>query len=261
MTKKQPKPSKGKTPRRREPLCNPEFVNGITNNDCTPRRTGINSRCRGEFHSFRYPGSSWTAARVDAEVQRAIDYFARYCIRLTRKTMTVGSTDAATLRNWYRDWYQRMTQAIGGVSHIGTTTVPTGLVDEFRNAMIDLQRLAGTKGANLLVVFMDEYITDHRPSLISGVCRNQHQIGINWLDRGSPYILAHELVHALGKSAPDQPGAVTWSHNSPCQKALTTIQRTDQRTTIDLSGRFLEVAEFQEIGTNRGGNILTCAAP
>jgi hypothetical protein len=94
------------------------------------------------------------------------------------------------------------------------------------------------------------------------------QVGINWIDSGSPYILAHELIHLLGKSGVDTVGNVTWPHSSNCPpnakpasgqgEALSKIGRTDSRVTIDLSGRYLDVEEYKEIGTNRAARLLTC---
>lgn len=245
-----------------ESACDPIFVNGIGANDCDPKGVDIPATCEGEITGFIFPGSQWMGDVGGAvkEINRTFEFYAKYCINLRLNQLNLGEPQLRNMQHWYENWYARVVQAVGGEAHIGSTTIPTQLTREFLGAMAKLQRLARRRGARLLVVFIDEYITDHRPTLVSGVRRNFQQIGINWIDRGSPYILAHELVHALGKPARNRPGPVTWAHNSPCQNAITTIQRTNSRSTIDLSNRFLEVAEFQEITTNRGGNILDCEA-
>jgi hypothetical protein len=84
------------------------------------------------------------------------------------------------------------------------------------------------------------------------------QIGINWVDSNSPYILAHELIHAIGKPAANSAGGVTWTHDSRCKNALSTINRKDSRMTIDLSDRFLDIAEYEEFLTNRCAKLLEC---
>jgi hypothetical protein len=159
-------------------------------------------------------------------------------------------------RNAYTQWYQALIPAIGGEDKIGTTTIPTSFVGAFRGLVDRIQKVARDQKVKLLILFIDEYISDDRASLVSACTRAYQQIGINWVDSGSSYILAHELIHALGKSAPGTPGAVTWTHNSPCQNALSTVARSS-RDTIDLSGRLLELAEYREIRTNKGGGVLT----
>ncbi|MEK6738051.1 MAG: hypothetical protein AABY74_05220 [Planctomycetota bacterium] len=245
-----------------ESPCSPIFVNGINASDCDAKGADIPATCTGVITGFIFPGSRWTG-NVDAavtEINRAFEFYAKYCINLRLNQLNLTKRDLQMLQRWYEDWYRRVVQTVGGEANVGSTSIPTGLNNEFLDAMADLQRLAQRHGAGLLVVFIDEYITDHRPTLVSGVRRNFQQIGINWIDRSSSYILAHELVHAFGKSARNRPGRITWAHNSPCQNAITTIQRTNSRSTIDLSNRFLEVAEFHEIINNRGGNILDCKA-
>src|SRR5207237_786078 len=107
--------------------------------------------------------------------------------------------------------------------------------------------------------FMDEYIggSDGRDTLVSSSQESMTQIGINWVDKGSSHILAHELIHTLGKTA-TLTGDVTWQHKSNCKNALSKVERTDARIPTDLSGRFLDIAEYLEIGKNRCGGLLKC---
>ncbi len=109
-------------------------------------------------------------------------------------------------------------------------------------------------------MFMDEYIggSDGRDTLVSSCQESMMQIGINWVDSGSSHILAHELIHAMGKPGPGSTGAVTWPHSSNCGNALSKVDRIDSRVTTDLSGRLLDVAEYLEIGQNKCAGLLKC---
>lgn len=240
--------------------CAPLFVRGIGETECDPRGYDLSSTCNGTITGFIFPGSRWERRVGDAiaEINRAFEFYARVCVHLRLDQLRLSRTNLRMLRAWYRQWHPRVVQAVGGAGHLGTTTIPTDLVDEFRGAMADLHVHAHDAGARLLVIFMDEYITDHRPSLGSGCRRDRQQIGIDWVDHGSHYILAHELVHAFGKPEPGTPGAVTWSHDSICQNALTTVARTmeTRRDPIDLSNRFLDLAEYNEIVANLGAGVL-----
>ncbi|MGI9482024.1 MAG: hypothetical protein ACR2OR_06675, partial [Hyphomicrobiales bacterium] len=240
--------------------CNPVFVNGIGANDCDPKGVDIRSTCRGTMTGFIFPGSRWTnnVGGAIAEINRSIEFFSQYCINLDLNQLNLKAAELAKMEAWYTSWYRRVIRHVGGANRLGRTSISTALNNEFLGAMAGVQKLAHKRGVRLLVIFIDEYITDNRATLVSGVRKNFQQIGINWIDRNSPYILAHELVHALGKSAHNQPGRVTWSHNSPCQNALTTIQRRNARRPINLSNRFLEIAEHREIVRNRGGRVLSC---
>lgn len=239
--------------------CDARFVNGLLGNDCDPKAVAIPRRRKGRIDWFVFPGSRWEADEglAVAELNRSITFYARYCILLSARRLRMAAVDARKSKAWYSDWFGRVQQAVGGAEHVGTTSLSSELIAEYLGAMADLQRVAQRGGAKMLVVFVNEYITDHRPTLVSGCQRRFQQIGIDWIDRESPFILAHELAHALGKSAPNTPGDVTWDHKSPCQNALTTIQRSDDsRQPIDLSGRYLEMSEFREIIDNKGGGVL-----
>ena len=250
-----------------ESPCDPRYVDGIPSaNDCDPQGVPVGSTCTGTITGFIFPGSRWDNRRgirtaID-EINRSFEFFAKYCIFLSLDQFDLSPRDLRMLRAWYRQWYRnKLIPAVGGASHLGTTSVPTPVIDEYRGAMWDLQERATDSGVKILVVFCDEYINDYRPSLGSSNRRDSHQIGITWIDHRSPYILAHELVHAFGKSAPGTPGAVTWDHKSACPRAITTIARTaGSRNPIDLSNRFLDIKEDQEIRANRGGNLLSCSA-
>jgi hypothetical protein len=239
--------------------CSPIFVDGIRNNDCDPRGRDTNVSLSGTITGFIWPGSRWLGAVRDAvaEINRSFEFFASVCINLRLEQLRVEEAKLRQMRAWFRIWYAQVVDAVGGEDHLGPTTIPTGLVDAFRGTMANFQESAQEAGAKLLVIFIDEYVTDYRPSLGSANRRNGHQIGINWVDHGSRYILAHELVHAFGKSNANTPGPKTWAHECECPRALTRITRAPaDRTPVNLSGRLLDVSEYEEIVTNRGGDVL-----
>jgi hypothetical protein len=172
-------------------------------------------------------------------------------------TLTPRATRDA--KAWWEAWYADAVVAIGGAHHFYRSSLPGALINRFHDGAVAIQNAIqrAHPEVKLLIVWMDYYIgqSDHRDTLCSS---NQHefaQIGMDWLDRGSPYMLSHELIHALGKRGPGTPGHVTWGHDSPCQNALSTVTRRIGQTQ-DLSGRFLEFDELQEIVTNRGGGVL-----
>jgi len=238
--------------------CNPMFVRGLDRNECNPRLEKIPAVCEGEIVGYIWPGSNWrgNVAGAVAEINRSFQFSANYCIHLKLRQLQIAPAQETRMQRMYRAWYQNLINDIGGEQNIGTATIQRRHIDLFITLMQALQNTAVRQGAKLLVVFIDEYITDWRPSLGSANQRNFHQIGIDWVDRNSPYILAHEFVHAFGKSARNAPGRVTWNHNSPCQNAITTVGNRG-RNPVDLSNRYLERLEYDEIVQNRGGNVLT----
>jgi hypothetical protein len=241
-----------------DPQCTPLFVQGIPSaRSCDPRQGTVKRVFDGELLVILFPESQWEGndQMAVAEVDRTIAYYASYCIFLTPRQIRIAdAAKAQTAASWYRGWYARVVQSIGGEDKLGRTTIRQDLVDDFVNSMRNLQKLAGRR---LLVVFIDEYAADHRASLVSANMSAFLQVGINFVDRGSPYILAHEFVHALGKQRVDRPGKFTWDHKSACPNALSTIDRQNTRRTINLANRYLDAVEYEEISKNRGaGRVL-----
>lgn len=241
--------------------CNPRFVRGIAANDCTIRGVAVPWTCNATITGFIWPGSRWmnNVGGAIAEINRAFEFYARYCIFLRLDQLVLKRETLRKMQRFYAQWYPAVVQAVGGVDHLGSTTIPTDLIDAFRGSLFNLQAAAHKKGVKLLVVFMDEYITDHRPSLVTGTRRDVQQIGVNWIDRQSPHILAHELGHAFGKSA-NGVGPVTWFHNSICHESIMHVPRTDERLPGDWSNRVIDEAEYREIVAHRGGGVLACGA-
>jgi hypothetical protein len=254
-----------------ETKCTADFVNGTNhaNPDCDPKKKTLDNRCTGKLYKLIYPGSQYDNAAgrklADDELKRATDFYAQYCIDLTVEEITLPDKVATGLKNAYAAWLADVINDIGGKDKLGKTSIPSGDRDNFHKIANTIQKHAQDevkpKGLKLVIVFMDEYIggSDGRDTLVSSTQEDIMQIGINWIDSGSKYILAHELIHALGKAGAASVGKVTWPHSSNCPgKALSRIERTDSRATIDLSDRVLDVQEYLEIGTNRAAGLLKC---
>ena len=246
-------------------VCNKKFVRWPQECDPAPKKGGIKSYLEGEFHYYLWPGSKYRSAdgrrRVQYELKRTIDWYAEYCIYLKEKPLEIQENVERVWAQKYKNWFTDLENKIGK-GNVGNRTINRDFVNRFRALMNELQRVALAKGVKLLVVFIDEYITFKRPTLSSGNTRAYAQIGINWIDRQSKYILAHEFIHAFGKSAPGKPGSFTWSHKSGCPKSMSRVgpragaRRGNPRQRIDLSGRFLDIKEHKEILENKGGNVL-----
>ena len=246
-------------------ICNRKFVRWPKKCDPAPKKGGIKSYLEGEFHYYLWPGSKYRSAdgrrRVQYELKRTIDWYAEYCIYLTEKPLEIPESVERAWAQRYEHWYTSLENKIGK-GNVGNRTINRDYVNTFRGLMNELQRDALDKGVKLLVVFINEYITFERPTLSSGNTRAQAQIGINWIDSRSKYILAHEFLHAFGKSAPGEPGSFTWGHKSGCPKSMSRVgrragaRRQNPRQRIDLSGRYLDIREYKEILENKGGNVL-----
>ena len=254
-----------------ETKCSADFVDGTNqaNPDCDPKKRTLDNRCTGKLYKVIYPGSQYDSANgrklADDELKRAKDFYTKYCIDLTVEEVTFPAKTADSFKAVYTKWFDDVVSDIGGKDKLGKSSIPKGDLGTFAAIADKIQKYVEDdvkpKGLKLVVVFMDEYIggSDGRDTLVSSSQERMMQIGINWIDSGSPYILAHELIHTLGKPGRGTVGQVTWPHSSNCpKKALSHIERTDPRVTTDLSDRYLDVEEYKEIVTNHAAGLLTC---
>jgi hypothetical protein len=203
-----------------------------SNPDCDPKVRVLTDRCKAKIYKYIFPGSQYDSAlgmqAAIAEFQRAVDFYKQYCIDLTVKDIIFPGALINNLKTAYATWYSDVVQQIGGASHLGTSSISGQNRANFRTIINTIQRRAeqdiAPRGTKLVVVFIDEYIggADGHDTLISSCQEHIHQIGINWFDRDSPYILAHELIHALGKPTSDtrawSPGSTAPTASMRCQR-------------------------------------------
>ena len=236
---------------------------------CEPFPEPIYEYLVGEVLYYIWPGSKWRKAEGKAkdEMDKAKAWFEKYCIYLTFKPLRRSKKVERKMVRYYNKWYRQIEHLIKA-----RATIQSDHINEFRWMMDALQRVALRKG-KLLVVFIDEYITVWRPTLVSANALSRwrpnpnqdkkpvmgyQQIGINWIDSETPYILTHELIHALGKSAPGEPGKITWGHYQNCDKAMSQMYRQNprRRYTRLSEDDCLGKTEYEEILQNKGGNVL-----
>jgi hypothetical protein len=248
---------------------------------CEPFLQEVSDECTGTIYKFIFPGSEYDTVNgrkvADDEIERTKDFYAKnYCMYL--RIEELPPPDAATtkkLKDRYARWYAKALRDVGDdKKKLGTTGIKIETGRDFLGlASEDIQRLVpGTdKERKLLIVFMDHYVAwiGRGQALVSGNQADIHQVGINWVDSQSPYILAHELIHAFGKARVDKSvaakgivtGKDTWLHNSGCPNALSSVSRdpkTSQLPINDLAKRFLDTKEYSEIGANRAAGALVC---
>ncbi|HAB16499.1 MAG TPA: hypothetical protein PLX89_04770, partial [Verrucomicrobiota bacterium] len=132
-------------------------------------------------------------------------------------------------------------------------TIPSGLHGDFYRKMQELQQeVAGTGCRNVLVVFVDEYVCyNPKPTRASACQLNFNQIGITAVDSASRNVLAHEVVHLLGKPAPNRGGKVTWEHEK-CANSILHVTRSDWWRPFQFAD-LLSSAAYQEIIRNQNG--------
>jgi hypothetical protein len=197
----------------------------------------------------------WSRPQANAELQRNQQWWANYCIALSRQEITLP--DNRTLRRFaqrYKRWLDRL--PVGA-----NPNVVMGLSDDLTNEGVALYkeaakiyaRAAGRrrlKGA-IHILFMPRVVarTGHtgsrgRPTETSFTDPGSPLVVLNQLDNDDPYILVHELIHALGRP----PGRNTWDHQSGDPRAMSRITRRTVRQAAGLSAsRLLDYAEYDEI--------------
>jgi hypothetical protein len=249
--------------------CQPSFVDGTNqaNPRCRPFPLELAQRCQGTICPYIFPGSQYDTPRgrqfAAAELQRATQFYGSYCIDLNVRNITFDPPTTNALQAAYAGWFAEVLRQVGGAGRLGRTSISDTNRANFAVIMRAVQEAAGRiapRGEKLVVVFVDEYIggSDGRDTLVSSCQEDLLQVGINWIDRASPFILAHELIHALGKPASNGTGLLTWVHSSNCRNALSRIRRTSSRRPVNLANRLLDVQEYLEIGRNLGAGTLRC---
>ncbi len=261
--------------------CIPEFI--VPANPCRFDTKPVNSYM-GKICYIVFPGSKWETTSPVPKIREAQELYASYCIYLNFEEKKVSRKVKRKMELWYKIWLDSLRNSIIPKGHekgirkeikaknpnftqqeldeavekrieskLYSSTMPDSLHEDFRQKMLGLQQTCyrGCKGT--LVVFMDQYICKNpRPTRVSACQRDFNQIGIVFLDNGSKNILAHELVHLLGKEKPDIPGGVTWGHHEICREEVNYCTRGKWWNTYQF-GDYLTYENYFEIIKNKAG--------
>ncbi len=109
-----------------ETKCKADFVDGThqQNPNCKPQTKTLDTRCTLNLYKIIYPGSQYDSKAgrdaADAELKRAVDYYAKYCIDIN--VVEIPITDKETtkkMRSIYESWMDGIVQRLGGKTKLG----------------------------------------------------------------------------------------------------------------------------------------------
>ncbi len=237
---------------------------------------------RGEFCWFVFPGSEWEATSPVPKLIEAQAFFRKYCLYFNFSRKTLAADRANDYEGWFADWKARVRDNVIPDRHIPAlrrrvvvqnpglasaqiddlvaseirkilraATIPAGLHDEFYRQMVQLQAdVAGAGCRDTLILFIDEYICyNPKPTRASACQLKFNQIGITAVDSASRNVLAHEMVHLLGKPEPNRGGKVTWEHER-CTNSVLHVTRSDWWVPFQFAD-LLSSAAYQEVIRNQ----------
>lgn len=266
-------------------LCNSEFV--VTPpQGCEVRELVPPDSYRGKICYVIFPGSEWETNSPVPKIIEAQEFFEKYCIFLNFEERVLTDDQKNRFRKAYKNWKQAIRdyrfkpghirnlrktikQQNPGLSDAEIDTKVEERIEEilrdlslpksahrsFLSAMWDLQKAVSGGGGckETLVVFIDEYICQNpKPTRVSASQQKFNQIGITFPDIASDNILAHELVHLLGKNATDGTGSkITWEHNK-CPNVVLHTTRGKWWQSYDFA-EHLSYKEYMVIIKNRAG--------
>ncbi|WP_262694457.1 hypothetical protein [Kordiimonas aquimaris] len=179
----------------------------------------------GPFDDF-----AWTPPRIEDAIKRAIRWYAQYCVYLTfhRVDPPELKPDHKVLEN-YKKWIKSLPSTTG-------KGITGGYVGRGHTALLNLEaatrKALPNKGA-LAVIFMDRvvdrnskgYVQASRPTEASLAITRRNAIAMHAVDADDPYVLSHELIHALGRNAGTlNIGKYSWQH-SPNRNAMSHLTR------------------------------------
>ncbi|MEN8179697.1 MAG: hypothetical protein ABFS39_13930 [Pseudomonadota bacterium] len=197
----------------------------------------------------------WTRQEVDSELKRNQNWWAQYCIALSRAEIVLP--DSRRLQRFaqrYKRWIDDLPQPANPDVVMGLSGSMTQRgVALYKDARKFYAKAAGKqrlKGA-IHILFMPRVVarTGHtgnrgRPTEASFTDPGLPFVVLNELDNNDSFILVHELIHALGRP----PGKYTWDHQSGDPRAMSRVTRRTIRQAAGLSAaRLLDYAEYDEI--------------
>ena len=260
--------------------CAPEFITGPSP-ACATAAIGVPA-FRGEFCWFVFPGSQWETTSPTGKLVEAQAFFRKYCFYFNFPQRTLAANRSDAYEEWYVEWRARVRQSVIPDRHlpalrrrlilqnpgksskeiddlleaevlttIRMASIPAELHNEFYREMVQLQaEVAGEGCRNTLIVFIDEYICfNPKPTRASACQLKGNQIGITAVDAASRNVLAHEMVHLLGKPAPNRGGKVTWEHER-CSNSVLHVTRANWWEPFNFAD-LLSSSAYQEIIRNQ----------
>jgi hypothetical protein len=270
--------------------CSPEFITRPPP-VCSTERIEVPA-FRGEFCWFIFPGSEWETTSPVGKLVEAQAFYRKYCFYFNFTQQTLAANRANEYEEWYAEWKARVRKSVIPDKHIPAlrrrlvaqnpglssdrinnlveseirrilraASIPGDLHEEFYREMVQLQaEVTGDACRNTLIVFIDEYICyNPKPTRASACQLKFNQIGITAVDSASRNVLAHEMVHLLGKPAPNRGGKVTWEHER-CSNSVLHVTRANWWAPFPFAD-LLSSSAYQEIILNQNGAKVRLIEP
>lgn len=235
---------------------------------------------------------AWTPNRVADAIERTIRWYAQHCVYLTFRRVDPPEFTENTRRrqamNNYKNWLTRLrgldigdtiTNTPGdrkvddGISVIaGLERATRGVIhDRLRQThrprnRRERRRITRIANAYLTVIFMDRLVdrnarsidaatSSQRPTESSLAITGRNTIAMHGNDADDPYVLTHELIHALGRPTDLSEGSFSWFH-SPSNDAMSHLVRQSSRQQSGLwASRRWVFAEYMD--ASNSGQLRT----
>lgn len=242
--------------------CAPDFVQNVPKfanypdgiRDCNNHKQDVLPLCVDVYYAI-YPGSAWEtpkgAAALKAELTRARDWYAAYCIYISFIPVPINDPKKrAKMAKDYKRWdaanpKQNITSAQGKVYQ---ANIVAGLYKE----------VIKTSKKHLAILCFDRhyfFASSGKSSRItpgSGTYTPDQIIGLDNIEIGSTHIVTHELIHAFGKPVGGGIGTYSWFHDCACANAMSTATRKNPKLPFNKPGTDkLDYAEYVDFVTSK----------
>jgi hypothetical protein len=182
-------------------------------------------------------------AQVRSEIQRTIRWYARYCILLTFREVSLRPADGQLLSAKYNNWLRQLPQNLS----MGLNDTLSREGDNVLASALNAAKKVIPRRNEVTVLFMDRQVGYVGARLTQGSFAISGKkflgIGLHGADRDDPYILSHELIHAMGLR-----NKITWFHSSGDTRSMSRIIRRSINEPANLSeSRLLDFAEYKII--------------
>jgi hypothetical protein len=248
--------------------CTHRATNGINGSECDVEfRTG--RRLCSEIHFVVQPGSIWETQdgrqALEAELRRSQAWWARYCIYLAFRPVTLPAEERNKLQrecllidqNFPRDnndataSFHALTYWLYGACRRAARA--RRVVMFFDRCLSWRAGQQGNQGHNLT-----DLVGTSRATPGSATIIGRDAIIVHKVELTSRHIVTHELIHLLGRplSDPFQQSQTTWNHTSACQESMSTAPARGLAPFSFEDSRRLDVAEYPEIAAS--GHLKRC---